>query len=112
MTYIDDILNLTEHSSDGLADERDSLEEAGLADEDVEEGLVDAHEFAESIEDGVGGSAGRDGCHALHLANVGGGGRHDIGESYNATQGKVLASTRRIREVDSGYLHLGEWTLA
>jgi hypothetical protein len=41
-TDIDDFLDLAKDSGDGLADDGDGVEEASLADEDVEEGLVDA----------------------------------------------------------------------
>jgi hypothetical protein len=44
-TDVDDGLDLTEDSGDGLADEGDGVEEAGLADEDVEEDLVDTDEL-------------------------------------------------------------------
>lgn len=44
-TYIDDVLNLAENSGNRLTDEGDSVEEAGLANEDVEESLVDADEL-------------------------------------------------------------------
>ena len=40
-TYVDNALDLAEDSGDRLADERNSLEETGLADEDVEQNLVD-----------------------------------------------------------------------
>jgi hypothetical protein len=41
-TDIDDVLDLAKDSGDGLADDGDGVEEASLADEDVEEGLVNA----------------------------------------------------------------------
>jgi hypothetical protein len=44
-TYIDDLLNLAEDSSNGLANDGNSLEQASLADEDVEKGLVDTNEL-------------------------------------------------------------------
>jgi hypothetical protein len=44
-TDIDDVLDLTKDSGDGLADDGDGVEETGLADEDVEEGLVNADEL-------------------------------------------------------------------
>jgi hypothetical protein len=101
-TDIDDVLDLAKDSGDGLADDGDGVEEASLADEDVEKGLVDADKLlrfqsvndrgilgrmrrvsylAESIEDGVAVSASGDGGHVLHLGDGNCGRRDDVGES-------------------------------
>ena len=48
-TYIDNGLNLAEDGSDRLANEGDSGEEAGLADEDVEKSLVNTDKLWEII---------------------------------------------------------------
>jgi hypothetical protein len=103
-TDIDDVLDLAKDSGNGLADDGDGVEEASLADEDVEEGLVGADELlqfqstndcgiweliagvsylAESVEDGVAVSAGRDGVHVLHLGDGNCGRRDDVGESHD-----------------------------
>jgi hypothetical protein len=42
ITYVYYVLNLPEYRGDGLADERNSRKQTGLANEDVEQGLVDA----------------------------------------------------------------------
>jgi hypothetical protein len=42
ITYVYYVLNLPKYSGDGLADERNSRKQPGLANEDVEQGLVDA----------------------------------------------------------------------
>jgi hypothetical protein len=60
MTYINHIFNLTEDSGDWLADERNIVEKSGLANEDVEKGLVYTNELSERIEDGVGVGASWD----------------------------------------------------
>jgi hypothetical protein len=44
-TDIDDILNLAEDNGNRLADDRNSVEETGLSDENVKENLVDADEL-------------------------------------------------------------------
>jgi hypothetical protein len=44
IAYVDNALDLAEHSSDRLADEGDSLEQASLADQDVEKILVNTNE--------------------------------------------------------------------
>jgi hypothetical protein len=41
-TYVNNSLDLPENSRNGLADERDGLEQTGLADEDIEQHLMDA----------------------------------------------------------------------
>lgn len=42
MTYVDNVLELSEDSCDRLANDGDSFKESSLADEDVQENLVDA----------------------------------------------------------------------
>lgn len=81
MTYIDNVLNLAQDSCDRLADEGDSVEQSRLADEDVEKGLVHAHELAEGFEDGGGvGGVGHWGT-AIHLGDGRGHSRDYVGES-------------------------------
>lgn len=87
-TCIDDRLDLAEHGSNGLSDDRHGLEESSFADQDVEEGLVNANELnrvlissvrvreeesgeaylTESVEDSVTLRPRWDGRHALHLS--------------------------------------------
>jgi hypothetical protein len=51
---------------------------------------VDADEFAEGVEDGVGVGAGGDGGHVLHLGDGRGGGRDDVGEAGDAVGGRLV----------------------
>jgi hypothetical protein len=44
-TYVDNALDLTEHGSKRLPDEGNGREQSGLADQDVEEGLVNTDEL-------------------------------------------------------------------
>ena len=45
VAYVNDVLDLAQHSSDGLADEGNGLEQTSLADQNVEESLVNADEL-------------------------------------------------------------------
>jgi hypothetical protein len=42
ITYVYYVLNLPEYSGDGLADKRNGRKQTGLANQDVEQSLVDA----------------------------------------------------------------------
>jgi hypothetical protein len=45
MAYVYDTLNLAEHSSNRLTDDWDGFEQSSLANQDVEQSLVDASEL-------------------------------------------------------------------
>jgi hypothetical protein len=110
MTYINHIFNLTEDSGDWLADERNIVEKSGLANEDVEKGLVYTNELSERIEDGVGVGASWDLSRGLVLWDEGCGSGYDIAESCNATNYGCQDWFHQIFSHE--YLHLREWTLA
>ena len=99
-TYINDLLDLPEYSRNGRTDERDSTEQTGLANEDVEQRLMnsdklflvvsnmyicgtDGTHFAEGFEDGISRSACGLFGHALHLSDGGGGGSYNVCEAPN-----------------------------
>jgi len=98
---VDDVLDLPEDSSNRLADDGDGGEEASLADEDVQESLVDADEFAECIEDGVSLSTSLDGLRAVHLSDGNSDSGDDVGETSNDRGEGSLANDDE-RSVDNG----------
>jgi hypothetical protein len=90
-TYVDNILNLPKHGSDGLTNEWHGLEQSSLSDQDVQKSLVDSHELrtsnddvyylAERIEDIIARLSCGNRCHALHLRDRSGGCGHDVYET-------------------------------
>jgi hypothetical protein len=54
VAYIDDTFNLAEHLRNGLTDEWNGLKQAGFANQDVQESLVDTDELLESEVSSVG----------------------------------------------------------
>lgn len=79
-TYVNNFLDGTQHSGNGLSNDGHGVEETSLADENVQENLVDPDELAEGVENGIRRGTGGDIGHALHLRNGDRGGAHNVGE--------------------------------
>lgn len=84
ITHINNGLDSSENSSDGLSDDGDGAEEPSLANQDIEEDLVDADEFPEGVGDqGSIGHVGDVGFIRCHGGDGDIGGRDDVGEPGN-----------------------------
>lgn len=82
-TYVNNPLNLAQHSRDRRANDGEASQEAGLANDGVEKILVDPHEHAEGLKDGVGRTASGDWWHGPHLGDGSGRRGHNVEESQN-----------------------------
>jgi hypothetical protein len=83
VTYVNNALKRAENGSDRLSNEGNSREEASLANQDVEQDLVDTDKLAEGVEDGVSTRPGGDGSHAPHGLDVIGDKGDDLREALD-----------------------------
>ena len=107
MTYINDILDLSEHGSHRLTNDRDRVEQTSFADQDVQEDLVNANKLhslaniqnlaehthlAECIEDSIALRSSWYRGHVIHLGNGSGSGGNDIRKTGNDLRERTLAN--------------------